>query len=97
MPELPEVETIRRTLAPRLVGRTIERVEVRTPKFIVGATPEAFRRAVEGATIASVGRRGKYLGIGLGEAATAALPGDIVIHLKMAGQLVWCLPETDLG
>ena len=97
MPELPEVETIRRTLAPRLVGRTIERVEVRTPKFIVGATPEAFRRAVEGATIASVGRRGKYLGLGLGEAATAALPGDIVIHLKMAGQLVWCLPETDLG
>lgn len=112
MPELPEVETIRRTLTPRLVGRTIKRVEVRTPKFIVGASPEEFRGAVEGARIDSLGRRGKFLIINLeypadsagpgvhprgGAPAPTSLPGDIVVHLKMAGQLVWCRPDEDLG
>lgn len=111
MPELPEVETIRRTLTPRLVGRTITRVEVRTPKFIVGASPEEFRQAVEGARIASLDRRGKFLIVNLEYpsgaivqagatsrgGAEAELPGDIVIHLKMAGQFVWCRPGENLG
>ncbi len=109
MPELPEVETIRRTLTPRLVGRTIKSVEVRTPKFIVGASPEEFRGAVEGARIDSLDRRGKFLiinleypagrGEGHSRRSTDAprLPGDIVVHLKMAGQLVWCRPGEDLG
>lgn len=123
MPELPEVETIRRTLSPRLAGRTIESVEVRTPKFIVGASPEAFERAVRGARIAGLGRRGKFLVINLDypcaeggasrvaeaevrSAGTAPPPaetvglcpeGDILVHLKMAGQLVWCGPGEDLG
>ncbi len=125
MPELPEVETIKRTLSPRVVGRTIERVEVRTPKFIVGASPEGFRSAVEGARITDLGRRGKFLVFRLeyprGQEAAAGDPGlagrvaerpaatagpaggglcpdaDILVHLKMAGQLVWCLPGDDLG
>jgi len=124
MPELPEVETIRRTLTPRVVGKVIERVEVRTPKFIVGATPEEFTEAVTGMRIAHLGRRGKFLIISLdGENEGAdddgerggrqavrngSQPsrdaqgedgdfGDIVIHLKMAGQLIWCEPGTDLG
>lgn len=120
MPELPEVETIKRTLSPRLVGRTIERVEVRTPKFIVGASPEDFGRAVEGARIAGLDRRGKFLVFNLDYPAGGggdttdrdaqraadrvaegpagrARPGDILVHLKMAGQLVWCRPGEDLG
>jgi len=105
MPELPEVETIRRTLAPRLVGRTIERVLVRSPQFIVGADPETFARAVRGARITGLGRRGKFLVIRLafpGEetprpAAETDLSSALLVHLKMAGQLVWCRPEEDLG
>jgi formamidopyrimidine-DNA glycosylase len=113
MPELPEVETIRRTLAPGLVGKTIRRVEVRSPKFIVGASPEQFRAATEGATVVGLDRRGKFLIINLKYSETSAgaslltnppdtspgptLPGDIVIHLKMAGQLILCRPGEDLG
>ncbi len=111
MPELPEVETIKRTLAPRLVGRTIEQVEVRSPEFVVGATSGDFARAVEGARITGLNRRGKFLVFNLdcagddcGEAAdrvaeaAAPHPGaDILVHLKMAGQLVWCRPGEDLG
>lgn len=124
MPELPEVETIKRTLTPRLVGRTIERVEVRTPKFVVGATPDQFRRLVEGTRISALDRRGKYLifsldglpeapadsdarpvGAAAEEPAAARggaglllpAPGDIIIHLKMAGQLVWSNAGDDLG
>ncbi|MCL6580372.1 MAG: bifunctional DNA-formamidopyrimidine glycosylase/DNA-(apurinic or apyrimidinic site) lyase [Firmicutes bacterium] len=104
MPELPEVETIRRTLEPRLVGRTIKRVEVRNPKFVAGAGPEAFARTVEGARVRALERRGKFLIIKLEAPASDGRPSpgspealDILVHLKMAGQLVWCRPEEDLG
>jgi len=105
MPELPEVETIRRTLAPRVAGRVIEAVEVRTPKFIVGASPEEFERAVAGRRITDLDRRGKFLIIHLDGGPTGQTrdaphdegPGDILIHLKMAGQLVWCEPKASLG
>lgn len=90
MPELPEVETIKRTLSPRLAGRTIEKMEVRTPKFLVGAGPDEFRRRVEGGRVLDLERRGKFLILRLED-------GDLAVHLKMAGQLVWCRPGDDLG
>ncbi|MFQ5689629.1 MAG: bifunctional DNA-formamidopyrimidine glycosylase/DNA-(apurinic or apyrimidinic site) lyase [Gemmatimonadota bacterium] len=62
MPELPEVETIRRELEPELIGRRIERLRVRRPDILLGPwTPGRFRQAVEGATIGRVERRGKSL------------------------------------
>lgn len=75
MPELPEVETIRRQLAPAISGRTIEAAG--------GHTSPKFRAATEtiGATISSVGRRGKYLLVDLGDAR------ELVIHLGMTGRL----------
>jgi len=60
MPELPEVETIVRRLRPRLRGRTVVRAEVRRRNAVRG-TPRRFERAVTGATIESVERRGKFL------------------------------------
>ena len=60
MPELPEVETIVRRLRPRLRGRTVARAEVRRANAVRGR-PRGFERAVTGATIESVGRRGKFL------------------------------------
>lgn len=75
MPELPEVETIRRQLEPRVVGR-----EVRA----AGGHPSAkFAGAVEaaGAGIESVGRRGKYLLVGLDD------DRELVVHLGMTGRL----------
>ena len=61
MPELPEVETIRAQLAPRLEGRRVERVEIADPRLTRPEPPEAVAAALEGERIAAVARRGKYL------------------------------------
>lgn len=88
MPELPEVETVRRTLAERVVGRTIEGVEVLSGSAIGDADPTGFERALVGQTIEAVDRRGKYLLVRL-------TGGDLlVIHLRMTGRLVRVRPRT---
>lgn len=61
MPELPEVETARRILAPVVVGKTIAEVSVLRPVAVRSHTPSGFRRALRGATITDVQRRGKTL------------------------------------
>ena len=61
MPELPEVETIRSRLAPRLAGRRIERVEILDFRLTQPEPPEAVAAELVGERIADVRRRGKYL------------------------------------
>lgn len=80
MPELPEVETVRRTLAP-LVGRCITAVDVRERRLRRPIQP-GFAAALAGRTITAVDRRAKYLLFGLS--------GDAVLlaHLGMSGSLV---------
>lgn len=82
MPELPEVETVRRDLAARITGSTIREVEVRLPKIV---SPKTFARELRGARVLSVRRRAKLLSIDV-QAKSKAL--SILIHLKMTGQLV---------
>jgi formamidopyrimidine-DNA glycosylase len=80
MPELPEVETVARGLRDPLVGRKIVGVAVHWPRTIACPTEEEFRVLIVGRRATSVGRRGKYLIIGLHE-------GALLIHLKMSGRL----------
>ncbi|MCW2605979.1 MAG: DNA-formamidopyrimidine glycosylase [Frankiales bacterium] len=84
MPELPEVEVVRRGLERGVVGRTVARVEVRHPRAVRRheAGAEDFRALLEGRTITSAERRGKYLWLPLdsGDAVTG--------HLGMSGQLL---------
>src|ERR1039458_3282208 len=82
MPELPEVETIRRDLQGEVVGRKIKNVEVRNGRT-VRRHPSAkhFRARLEGHTIKSINRAGKYLLLGLDDGQT------LVVHLGMSGQL----------
>jgi len=61
VPELPEVETIRRELTPRVEGELLERLEVLDPRFCAPAAPEELEQAASGRRIARLGRRGKYL------------------------------------
>ena len=82
MPELPEVETIRRQLAPALEGRCLESVEVRDPRWSDPAPPEAIEDALRGRRIESVGRRGKYLIVSLDDDV------HLVMHLRMTGNLL---------
>jgi formamidopyrimidine-DNA glycosylase len=79
MPELPEVETIRRGLAPHVVGRTIERVVVRDRR-LRWPIARGFEKKLAGRRIESVDRRGKYLLLDLG--------GDkVILHMGMTGNL----------
>ncbi|WP_020620605.1 DNA-formamidopyrimidine glycosylase [Paenibacillus daejeonensis] len=80
MPELPEVETVRRTLSELVAGKTIERVTVHLPRIIQRpAEPEAFAAALAGRTIESVERRGKFLRL--------LLDGLVLVsHLRMEGR-----------
>lgn len=81
MPELPEVETIVTDLRPHLVGRTVVRCELSFPTIVRHPEPEQFIDAVVGMKIESVGRRGKYILIGLSDGLL------LVIHLGMTGHL----------
>ena len=81
MPELPEVETVRRQLAEVVTGRTIRRVRVHDALLVAPESPNRFRRAVEGRTVARIDRRGKYLQIQLDNGDTLAM------HLRMTGRL----------
>jgi len=85
VPELPEVETIRRDLEPLVVGRRIAAVEVDpgTIQLLAGAPIETLRENLAGRTILSLGRRGKYLLFGLDDGRV------FVVHLRMTGRLVW--------
>ncbi|MCC6416987.1 MAG: bifunctional DNA-formamidopyrimidine glycosylase/DNA-(apurinic or apyrimidinic site) lyase [Gemmataceae bacterium] len=85
MPELPEVETIRRDLAPLVTGRRIVGVEVDrgTIERLAGVPIEGLRAALVGRRIEGLGRRGKYLLFALDDGQTLAM------HLRMTGRLVW--------
>jgi formamidopyrimidine-DNA glycosylase len=85
VPELPEVETIRRDLEPLLAGRRICDVEVDegTIQLLAKAPIEALRATLIGRTFVSMGRRGKYLLLGMDDGRT------LVIHLRMTGRLIW--------
>ena len=82
MPELPEIETIRRQLAPALEGRRLERMEVLDPRWCEPAPPSALEDAVGGRIIERLGRRGKYLVVSLEEDVHLAM------HLRMTGNLL---------
>jgi formamidopyrimidine-DNA glycosylase len=73
MPELPEVETVRRTLYDKVVGRTVERVEIITPRQIWHPDPDTFRAEVEGVRFTEIDRLGKWLLFRLG-AGDSRLP-----------------------
>jgi formamidopyrimidine-DNA glycosylase len=82
MPELPEVETIRRQLAPHLEGRRIVRAVLGDPRFTRPAPPGEVEAGLTGARIERLGRRGKYL--------IWSLTGDrhLLVHLRMTGTLL---------
>ena len=89
MPELPEVETIRRQLAPHLEGRTIARAEVLDARWSEPAAPAELADAIEGREVLAVGRRGKYFDV--------ELDGEVhlVMHLRMTGNLLLIPPDSD--
>ena len=89
MPELPEVETVRRGLEQQTCGITIERVEVLRARAIAAPPdPELFALALRESTIAGWQRRGKYLLAPL-QSADGQNAGIWGVHLRMTGQFLW--------
>jgi formamidopyrimidine-DNA glycosylase len=80
MPELPEVETIVRTLKPELVDKTILQADLRWPRTLAYPSARKFKEQIKGQKIVNVRRRAKYLDISLSEF-------DLLIHLRMSGDL----------
>ena len=79
MPELPEVETIRRQIAPVVEGRELTALDILDPRWCAPLAPEAVREALEGRTVERLGRRGKYLVWELEDEAF------LLVHLRMTG------------
>ncbi|CCI81778.1 DNA-formamidopyrimidine glycosylase [Lactobacillus hominis] len=79
MPEMPEVETVRRTLEPLIKGKTIKKVTVWYPKIIMGDSQKVADR-LQNKTILGIDRYGKYLLIRLSDDLT------LVSHLRMEGK-----------
>ncbi len=82
MPELPEVETIRRQLAPHLEGRTLTAVEINDYRWTQPAPPELIAAELTGSRVLRLGRRGKYM--------IWELDNDrhLLVHLRMTGALL---------
>ena len=82
MPELPEVETIRRQLAPHVEGRVVERLEILDPRFCEPLAPHELIDAVQGRRVERLGRRGKYFVMKLEDEIF------LLVHLRMTGTLL---------
>ncbi len=90
MPELPEVETVVRTLSPYILGQKIKKVEVFYPTSIAMPAENIFCRRMINQEITKITRRGKYI-------LLYCQKGDcLVVHLRMTGQLLFCAPEENL-
>jgi formamidopyrimidine-DNA glycosylase len=88
MPELPEVETIRRQLAALVEGRVLARVEILDPRWSRPLAPAELTRAIQGRRIEALRRRGKYL--------VWSFQDDVFLaqHLRMTGAVL-CEPEPE--
>ena len=83
MPELPEVETIRRQLAPFVEGRTLAKLDVLDVRWCEPLAPPELADAVEGRVVQRLSRRGKYLVWELADEV------HLLMHLRMTGTLLW--------
>lgn len=88
MPELPEVETVRRGLAAHVVGHRISAVEVGRERTVRRTSRQALVDGLTGATITAANRRGKYLLCPLDTG------DEMMVHLRMSGRLLITEPGT---
>jgi len=82
MPELPEVETIKNELSPRVVGQSFTQVTIFDAELVCGGSAEEVRRGLIGQKVESLERRGKYLIFHLSNGRS------LIMHLRMTGVLL---------
>ena len=82
MPELPEVETVKRTLEPLICGTVVKDCRIARPELIHHPTADQYLQSIKGQKIRGLGRRGKYLLINMDSGDT------MIVHLRMTGRLL---------
>ncbi len=82
MPELPEIETVKRTLSPLIINAQISNCHIEREQIIKHPEAKSFAKRIKGQTIVATGRRGKYLLIHL------ASGDDLIAHLRMTGRML---------
>src|SRR6266480_4513722 len=82
MPELPEVETVRASLEPKMVGRRFEEVEILDSRLTRPVDPAEVAAELEGERVSAIDRRGKYLIVRFESGLV------LLIHLRMTGNLM---------
>jgi len=82
MPELPEVETYVRELAPQLSGSCVQAAQIYWPRTIATPTAPIFARRILGSRFVDFSRRGKYMLLGLADGMT------LIVHLRMTGKVL---------
>lgn len=87
MPELPEVETIKRGLLERVKGKKVKKVSIKNPKCISFPSPGEFKERIEGRVFREINRKGKYLIIELDSGE------NLVFHLKLTGRILYSPEE----
>ena len=87
MPELPEVETLRRGLETHVVGRRIESVEVGRERTVRRTSRQAIVDGLTGASVVAARRRGKYLLLSLDTG------DEVMVHLRMSGRVLISAPD----
>ncbi len=90
MPELPEVETVRRSLADKVTGQQICSVQVLSQRAIRPVDSDTFAVGLVGKRVLRLGRRGKYLRFDFHGG------GALIVHLRMTGRLVIVSPQEPL-
>lgn len=91
MPELPEIETIKRVLYNHIVGKKIKSVIVKNQSVLANCSSEYFAQKITNQTISNFDRRGKFLYIYLESGDT------IPLHLRMTGSLIVCPKDMEMG
>lgn len=91
MPELPEVETVRRGLATYILGKTVDEIEVFDARSLKKDSAKVFRSTLNNSTITGINRRGKFLWLTLDDTDVVVL-----IHLGMSGQVLLDKHSTPL-
>jgi len=90
MPELPEIETVKRTLTPLLVGERFHEINILNPVVVKYPEADRFTTELSGRSVTAIERRGKYLQILLDNG------GRLVVHLRMTGRITCVEPEEPM-
>lgn len=89
MPELPEVETVRRSLLKKIIGKQVKGVNLADPFLVKHPSPEEFQDYLPGEKFKTIERRGKYLLLQFESA------NILLVHLRMTGQLLYVSAEAE--